>query len=342
MPIEAWPEIAPDAVDLATPGFRCAEAVLRFGDAGRLGLPLAVAVGGRAGPAVLVAGGTHGDEYEGRIAARQLVRRLCSAPGEIAGTIVVLPEHNVLACRAGTRRGPLDDADLNRLYRPDIPGDGPSAAIARFVAEKILPRVDWVIDLHSGGVAHEFLLSANLQASPGTAKYEAMLPALLAFGAPWAILLEEEGAALAMPHAGTFEGLALSTGKRAISSELGGGGRATPESLAVAERGLENLLVHVGTLPGPAASPPTPATRLLRLGRPEHHVPAPADGVFAPRVRLGDVVRTGEALGDIYPTAPGAEPEPVIARCDGIVAGIASRGLQAEGAVLFYVAEPAA
>ena len=41
---------------------------------------------------------------------------------------------------------------------------------------RLLPPVDWVVDLHSGGAAHEFVLSSNLQATVGSAEYAEMLP----------------------------------------------------------------------------------------------------------------------------------------------------------------------
>jgi predicted deacylase len=338
-----WTSVSPDGLDLTSPGVRFHEVALAFeygGETGRIGLPLAVARGERSGPAVLVAGGTHGDEYEGRIAAASLVRRLEASLPDLAGTLIVLPQHNLPACRAGTRRTPLDGADLNRLYPPPPEATGPSAAIARFVVARLLPQIDWLIDLHSGGSAHEFVPSANLQAPVGSAECRAMLPALLAFGAPYAIILgEAEAGSLAMPHAGTLEGLARTMGKRAISSELGGAGRITPVSLAVAERGLRNLLAHIGVLPG-TWTEPAERSVLLVLGGPEHHVPSPVEGVFAPRVWLGEDVRKGDLLGEVHPLDPGAPPATVRALCDGIVVGVASRGSQERGAVLFYVAEP--
>src|SRR5437867_403146 len=85
--------------------------------------------------------------------------------------------------------------------------------------------------LVAGGRGHEFAPSGNLQATPGSPEYAAMLPALLAFDAPYAIVFDEVGGP-GMPHTGTLEGLARTLGKRAISSELGGGGRATPDTLA--------------------------------------------------------------------------------------------------------------
>ena len=110
-----------------------------------------------------------------------------------------------------------------------------------------------------------------------------MLPALMAFDAPYAIVFDEVGDT-GMPHTGTLEGLARRMGKRAISSELGGGGRVTPASLSVAAQGLRNVLAHIGVRPDREATRPEQSrSQLLALSRKEHYVPAPATGRLAPR-----------------------------------------------------------
>ena len=290
------------------------------------------------GPSVLVAGGTHGDEFEGQIAVADLARN--TETSNVSGLLIALPLHNFPACLAGTRTGPDDGADLNRLFSADIPQVGPSAVIARFVASTLLPPVDWVVDLHSGGAAHEFVLSSNLQASVGSAEYDDMLPALMAFDAPYAIVFDEVGDT-GMPHTGTLEGLARRMGKRAISSELGGGGRATPASLSVAAQGLRNVLAHIGVRPDREATRPEQSrSQLLALSRKEHYVPAPATGRLAPARWLGDEVRAGEVLGHIHPLEePLSSPVPIPALCDGMVAAVASIGVQEQGGSVFFVAE---
>lgn len=298
-----------------------------------LSLPLTVVRRGE-GPIVLVAGGTHGDEFEGQIAVARLSRAIDA--GQVEGTLILLPFHNVLACRAGTRLTPGDNSDLNRLYgRAQDPG--PAQTIARFVETTLLPRIDWVIDLHSGGTAHEFVLSSNVQARFPSAECDAMLAPLLAFDAPYAIVFDEVPSSPHMPHGGTLEGAARALGKKAISSELGGAGRATPQSLAVAERGLGNLLSFIGTVPSVQATRPEQSrSRLLFLGRPEHHVTIAASGCFAPLAELGMEVRKGDLLGHIESHMA---CEPIPAPASGVVVAVASRGLQQKGNVVFYLAD---
>ncbi|HTN98488.1 MAG TPA: succinylglutamate desuccinylase/aspartoacylase family protein, partial [Nordella sp.] len=231
---------------------------------------------------------------------------------------------------------PGDNSDLNRLYGR-LSGTGPAQTIARFVETILLPRIDWVIDLHSGGTAHEFVLSSNVQARFPSPECDAMLAPLLAFDAPYAIVFDEVPTSPHMPHGGTLEGAARALGKKAISSELGGAGRATPQSLAVAERGLRNLLSFIGVVPSAQATRPEQSrSRLLFLGRPEHHVAIATSGCFAPLVDLGAKVRQGDMIGHIEGRA-GAEP--IHAPTSGIVVAVASQGLQRAGNVVFYLAD---
>jgi predicted deacylase len=336
----SWQTLSPDQIEFAATGKHLCHVRLAFaqdGGDGELLLPLVIVRNG-AGPAVLVAGGTHGDEFEGQITVANLCREI-EVP-DVHGTLILLPLHNLTACRAGTRLTPKDNSDLNRLYgRPG--GGGPAHAIARFVETRLLPDIDWVVDLHSGGSNHEFVLSSNLQARMGSAEFDSMLDPLLAFDAPYAIVFDELAATADMPHTGTLEGLARSLGKKAISSELGGAGRVTPASLAVAAHGLRSLLSHIGAVPWAGATRPEQnRSQLLFLGYPEHYVRIALAGRFAPVAELGRKVRKGDVLGTVAPLDdPLAPPEPIISSANGIVVALASHGLQRAGANVFFIAE---
>ena len=127
-----------------------------------------------------------------------------------------------------------------------------------------------------------------------------------------------------------WRALRAQMGKRAISSEIGGGGRATPASLAVAARGLRNVLAHIGVRPDRDATRPAQSrSQLLALSRKEHYVPAPATGRLAPARGSGTRCAPAIVLGHIHPLEdPLAPPVPVAGACDGVVAAVASIGVQ--------------
>jgi len=336
-----WIETAPDGIDFETDGLRRHLVIVEYrwsGKTERLLWPLVLCRHG-AGPAVFVSGGTHGDEFEGQLAATRLIERL--RPDAVRGLLLVAPTLNRPACLAGTRRSPIDGLDINRIFGTE-PGDGPSQAIARLVVERLLPKVDAVVDIHSGGEAMEFVLSSNLQATPGSEEYRRALPALLAFGAPYAIVFDEGEAMGGMPHRGTLEGAARARGKMALSSEIGGAGRVTPASMRVADEGLRGLLSHLGVLPDPQArrAAESPSS-LFALVRPECHVAAPGRAHFLPAVALGDTVEKGARLAELLcldePGSPAREIRSTIA---GTVVAVARRGVVEAGEALFYLAEP--
>jgi len=67
---------------------------------------------------------------------------------------------------------------------------------------------------------------------------------MLAFNAPYSMSLLE------IDNVGMLDTEAESQGKVFVSSELGGGGTATASSIAIARKGIRNLLIHSNILQG--------------------------------------------------------------------------------------------
>lgn len=281
-------------------------------------LPISVKRQGE-GPTVLLVGGTHGDEYEGQIVVAQMVRRLDAL--DISGTLICLPRHNPGACLAGRRTDPADAGqDINRVYGRGS-ATGRAKLISDFVTDAILPRADWVIDLHSGGVSHEFVVSGNVQAAIGSDDDLTMRPYLHAFGAPFSLVFD--GSDHSMPHTGTLEHHAKSFGAHAVSTELGGGGRVSAASMAAARDGVMRLLGAIGLMKG-GAPPPSPGP-LLEMSGERHTVTCAAAGVIEPVAQLGDAVTRGQTVARLHPDDLSA-PVDLTAQCTGIFACIAATG----------------
>ena len=75
--------------------------------------------------------------YEGQVILRELANTLPAQA--IQGRLIAMPSLNMPAVRDDARVSPLDGGDLNRVF-PGAPDQGPTAAIAGFVAEVILRR----------------------------------------------------------------------------------------------------------------------------------------------------------------------------------------------------------
>lgn len=114
---------------------------------GWIPIPIASVRNGE-GPRVLLMAGNHGDEYEGQILVSQLMREI--EPQWVRGQIVFLPMANFPAAEAGLRTSPLDGGNLNRSF-PGDPTGTPTQVIADYIENTLLSRVQYLVDLHSGG-----------------------------------------------------------------------------------------------------------------------------------------------------------------------------------------------
>lgn len=267
-----------------------------------------VAIRNGAGPRVLLCAGNHGDEYEGQIALTKLARSL--EPEAIAGQVIILPMANFPAAQAGTRTSPIDDGNLNRSF-PGDPDGRPTAMIAHYIERVLMPEVDVAIDLHSGGSSLLYVPGTLARKHTDAAKLERVLGMVRAFGAPMSYLMgiggEDRGILSAVERAGII----------GISAELGGAGMVTRETLALTERGVLNVLRHLGVLAGKAEPHPV---RILEVIRSQHYVYSPDAGLFEPRAELGDPAKAGQLAGFVhFPDTPWREPTPVHFGGDGVV-----------------------
>ena len=252
------------------------------------------------GPTALFVSGNHGDEYEGQVALAKLAKSL--DPATVKGRIIILPMANFPAAMVGRRTSPIDEGNLNRTF-PGNPDGTVTQQIAYFIEHVLIPMADVVCDLHSGGSSLSYVPCALIKRSPDANRHASQLALLTAFGSPLAYLA---GGGNGTGADSTLMGAAERAGKLALGTELGGAGQVTTSALRIVERGLFNVLVHMGILAperGLAGEP----TRLLEVGGPDYFVYAPENGVFEPAADLGEIVSKGQLAGRIhFPETPGA------------------------------------
>jgi predicted deacylase len=246
------------------------------------------------GPTLLLTGGVHGDEYEGQIAVSRLAHTL--KPEEISGRLILIPAVNIPAAVNGTRLSPIDGRDLNRCFPGNAAGSF-SEMLAHFVDSNILPHVDASIDLHTAGHSAECVPSTNMHYLADAAMNAKTLAAAAAFGAPFNVVFwgVDEGATLTS-----------SVERRKILSlgtEIGGWGRVSVEGLRIGERGVRNMMKHLGMMPGKpetAQRDGSSATRHMMVRDAGCYSFAPAGGVFEPRDVAGEEVRAGACAGFLH------------------------------------------
>lgn len=284
------------------------------------------------GPAVLFTGGNHGDEYEGPIALRKLANQI--DPNHFSGAAIMIPALNPPAVQGARRVSPLDGVNMNRAFPGKRTGTV-TEMICHYVATRLLPEVDAVVDVHSGGKTLNFLPFAAMHYLDDPDQQRRTRELLTAFDAPISLIIEE------LDTEGMFDGVVEDTGKPFIFTELGGGGTATPESIRIAERGVANVLRHFGILSGPelpAEAGTAGPTRMMATPDGNSYTISDETGLLEMLVNLGDTVENGQLIARIHSIEKTEVPPSLYyAHRDGMLIGRHYPGLARPGDCLAVI-----
>lgn len=278
------------------------------------------------GPTALLTGGNHGDEYEGPVALQDLALNLEAS--DIRGRIIIVPAMNYPAFRAGLRTSPIDDGNLNRSF-PGRADGTVTQKIADYFANQLVSQADVVIDFHSGGKTLDFVPFASAHVLEDKEQQAACLAAVKAFNAPYTMMLLE------IDNVGMYDTAVENQGKVLVTTELGGGGSATARSIAIAKKGIRNVLMHAGILPG---EPVLDQSVMLDMPDSDCFVFCEDAGLFEPLVDLGEAVDMGDLIARIWPSdRTGRPPVDYRAHQSGILASRHFPGLIKSGDCLAVV-----
>ncbi len=276
---------------------------------GAVMIPIAV-VKNDVGPTVILTGANHGDEYEGPIALWWLSNELKSK--DIRGRVIIVPAMNYPAFKAGKRTSSIDGGNMNRAF-PGRPDGTITEIIADYFNRVLLPMADYVVDLHSGGKTLDFVPFACAHVLEDKHQQARCIAAMEAFNAPYSLMLLE------LDSAKMYDTAAEKMGKVFIGTELGGGGSASATTVAIAKRGILNLLKHAGILSGEPERGPS-----ISLVTPDHRsfVTSEHSGLLEMCVDLGSDVKNGEVIALVHDIErTGTQPVEYKATIDGVLAG---------------------
>ena len=294
---------------------------------GAVMIPITVAKNGN-GPTALLTGANHGEEYEGAVALMNLASSIDTS--ELSGRVMIVPAMNYPAFRAATRTSPIDKGNLNRLF-PGRPDGTVTEKIADYFQRTLLPLADVVLDMHSGGKTLEFLPYCSAHRLPDKKQEAACVAAMNAFNAPYSMMMLEIDAV------GMYDTAAEEMGKTFITTELGGGGTSTARTVAIAKRGVRNLLIHSGILKG---SIERSSSKMLDMPGDDCFTFSQHDGLIEPCLDLGQTVCKGNVIAKIWPVdRTGAAPAQYHAAMDGVLVGRHFPGLVKTGDCMAVVAQ---
>ncbi|PZU24523.1 MAG: deacylase [Shinella sp.] len=242
------------------------------------------------GPSVLLMAGNHGDEYEGEINLKRLIRSV--QPADIKGRLTILPFANMPAVMSARRCSPLDGGNLNRAF-PGSMESNPTSRMANFLERELFPKYDIVFDMHSGGTSMAHLPTGLIEESDDAERHAKAVALLNALGMPYAFIARNG------IDAPTSMAAAARAGAIGISGEFGGGGSVTPETMSLTALAINNLLIASGLATKPLLPSHSQAqkTRLLSLNSHDQAIYATRTGWFEPAVDVGAEVEAGDVAG---------------------------------------------
>jgi len=237
-------------------------------------VPVTVVRGGRRGPTLFLVASVHGDELNGVGVIRDLLNE--GRWEGLVGTVIAVPVANPPAFLIQDRRLP-DRRDLNRAFPGSVRGSL-TARLARVLYQEVIKRSDFGIDLHTAGGerANYPQVRADLD-DPRTAALAA------AFGGP--LVVHGRGPDRSLRRA------AIAAGVPTIVYEAGSPRRLERPYIEVGKRGVLNVLVHLGMLPGERVPPPVS----LEV-RETHWIRARAGGILDLKVDLGQPLSRGQEI----------------------------------------------
>ena len=276
-------------------------------------LPFLSVTGAADGPTLLVMAGVHGDEYEGIVAIPRLFEGI--QPADLRGRLLMMPVCNVPAYESARRGSPIDGLNLARVF-PGQRDGSITEQIAYWICEKLLRQADFMIDLHTGGIAYELPLLAGY-VHDESAYGQASLEAARTFGAPvlW-------GHPPPVPP-GRSLSAAYDHGVPCVYTEAPGGSGIDPHVADCFLSGVFNVMKHLDMLSGEQSRQPL-RHHLLGHGDLDSVIETPVAGLFQREASPLDEVEAGQRLGVIQDESGGVLAE-IVAEQAGVL--IMLRGL---------------
>lgn len=333
----------PDQIDFDKPGKHHYQIAFHLDSGWGYSLvPLTVIKGLRPAPAgtnppgLAAFGGTHGNEWEGQVAVKELCQQL--DPQQISGRVILMPQLSQSACAANQRTSPFDNVNMNRAF-PGNPRGTISYRIAHFVKAYIFPRVRVVVDVHAGGREGGFALCTSFHPVPDPAQFAEISRVAALFDTPFMLIYSSQMAS------GLLTDEAEAEGKIAIGGEFGFGESVNRRGVLHAAAGIQNVLRHYGMLSGDIVKI-DPARKhqpvLVDARNLEDYTPCPHDGVWEPLVDLGDEVQQDQLIGRLHSFSDHtAAPLELRAHRTGFLLMMCGTAQCRQGTTLFVIARRA-
>ncbi|MBI2422258.1 MAG: succinylglutamate desuccinylase/aspartoacylase family protein [Candidatus Hydrogenedentes bacterium] len=279
-------------------------------------IPVYVMRSKKEGPRVFLTATIHGDELNGLGVLRELLYD--KVPALKMGTLIVIPVVNFYGMENHTRYLP-DRRDLNRCF-PGSASGSLSSRLAHVLFHEIIRKCDYGIDFHTGAIRR-----TNFPNIRANMKNPATRMLAKAFGCE--LIVHGQGA-----H-GTLRHTATQAGVPTIILEAGEVWKIEPMVVEIGNRGIINVLKHLGMVSGE----PTPSLFQVTSSK-TVWVRAEAGGILDFRAKPGDLVAKNQVLA-INANIFGEENRKLISPVHGIVLGISTMPAIKPGEPVYHIAQ---
>lgn len=265
--------------------------------------------------------GIHGDELEGQYVCYELGRRIEAEFGKLKGIVDIYPAMNPLGIDSITRGIPAFDLDMNRLFPGNSDGN-----MTEYLASKIMKDVsgsDLVVDIHASNI--------YLTEIPQIRINELHEDILVPFAKKSNVdFIWVHGASTVLES--TFAYSLNSTGTPCLVVEMGVGMRITKEYGDQMVDGIFSLMKSLGIWEGSVKKVRKPI--ISRDYMDVSYLNAAAGGLFIPRVKHWEELKTGDLIGEIINPLTGQILEKVTSPVDGILFTIRDYPIVDEGSLV--------
>jgi predicted deacylase len=298
----------------------------------RVGIPVGIINGQHGGPVVTVVAGTHACEYAGIDTAVKLYHD--TVPGELTGTLIIMPVINPAAFKTVTPYvNPIDGLNMAFMFTGRTDQTTTERMCSRILEDAVF-KSNYVLDLHGGDIG-EIMLPSVIAGVYGIPDLDnRTMDMARAFGTEYIIQHKPgEGPSTAAKYSydSTLEAQSSLRGIPGIVGEIGSNGQSNREDVEYYLTCVQNVLGYLGMI---QREPDVPDSQKLIGGSLRSR--ASCGGVFTPSVSVGQNIRKGTQLGTIV-DLKGDERERLLSPVDGLVTLLFTKHVVDSGQMLMTI-----
>ncbi len=282
-----------------------------------ISLPIRVMRAHKPGPVVLVTAAVHGDEINGTGVIHELMFGQPLALTQ--GVLVLVPVINIFGFENQNRYMP-DRRDLNRCF-PGSEKGSLSSRVAHIIINQLIKHCDYGIDLHTAANSR-----TNFPNVRGDLSEPQVRRLAKAFGCE--LIVNSKG------PVGSLRREATKVGCPTIILEAGEPCKIEPRVLEVGTRGVTNVLIDLGMLPGEPVRPAYQARVSKSLW-----IRSEVGGILRFHVTPGEPVAAGQPVAT-NASVFGKEQNVLVSPVDGIILGMTTLPTVKPGEPVCHVAIP--